>query len=417
MRLNPFLQSDAPLRDVQKDSDINFRNLDVPPLSIKYSSLFPEGKPYAAIVTPSGKRGTFKDIQLAINFVNRNGGGTVFIRNGQYVITSNLNLFSNVSLVGETEMNTILDFNNTSSGITATGTLAYDMGTVSVTNNSQIVTGFSTMWDQSLIGKSILLNGYFYLIVAVNSPTQLIVAFSFAGETRSGLSYVIAEPTKSVSISNLTIQNSQAEAAVYFQYTSISTLFNVLFLSCAQGFKIKNSDTSISGGWVVFACGTGASFENVSIVQINGPFIRNAYAGDGLTLTNCNKMSLFNLGVFDAANRGIVLESCFNYGLIDFTVDSCTGVGLKLISTFDGGILGGVAANNSTDAIQLVSSYRNTLTNLIVRNNGGYGVNLSDLINHHNLILGNIFDTNTSGDLNDGGTLTKIRSNIGPADN
>lgn len=64
------------------------------------------------------------DIQAAIDAVNREGGGTVQLLAKTYKPTSNINLKSNVSLVGVGRDVTILDFNNAALGIKATGTSA-----------------------------------------------------------------------------------------------------------------------------------------------------------------------------------------------------------------------------------------------------------------------------------------------------
>ena len=86
--------------------------------------------------------GDFTDIQKAIDYVNGLGGGTVYIKAGTYNLTTDLIMYSNIHLVGEDTLSTILDFGNnslTNGGITAIGTKVSTTGDITLTNNSTSV--------------------------------------------------------------------------------------------------------------------------------------------------------------------------------------------------------------------------------------------------------------------------------------
>ena len=62
------------------------------------------------------------DIQAAIDAVNREGGGTVQLLAKTYTLTANINMKSNVVLMGVGRDVTILEFNGSSLGVLVTGT-------------------------------------------------------------------------------------------------------------------------------------------------------------------------------------------------------------------------------------------------------------------------------------------------------
>jgi hypothetical protein len=51
-----------------------------------------------------------QDIQVALDKVHSEGSGTVFLKAGTYYPTSDLNLYTNVNLIGESNTSTIIDF-------------------------------------------------------------------------------------------------------------------------------------------------------------------------------------------------------------------------------------------------------------------------------------------------------------------
>ena len=97
---------------------------DIQPTATRRRHQVGDEREFAAIVSNVGMVGDFSDIQQAINFTNNLGGGTVFIKNGTYAIKSDIELFSNISLVGEDSDNTILDFQQTTKSIRAIGVSA-----------------------------------------------------------------------------------------------------------------------------------------------------------------------------------------------------------------------------------------------------------------------------------------------------
>ncbi|MHC4269146.1 MAG: glycosyl hydrolase family 28-related protein [Planctomycetota bacterium] len=68
------------------------------------------------IVAPLGGEGDFTDLQKAINALREVGGGTIYLQEGVYVMSSNVALYENISLIGKGLNLSIIDFNNAEYG-------------------------------------------------------------------------------------------------------------------------------------------------------------------------------------------------------------------------------------------------------------------------------------------------------------
>lgn len=76
----------------------------------------------------------------------------------------------------------------------------YTTGTVTVTNNSQTVTGSGTSWNNSMIGSWFSINntslpgqGYWYRVSDVVSTTSITLETSWEGESGAGNTYIIGQ--------------------------------------------------------------------------------------------------------------------------------------------------------------------------------------------------------------------------------
>lgn len=417
-----FLQAaDGPVankRDVTlaREFDVNYQ---IPLGKINYTNLTKDTRPYTAVVSLSGEKGTFKDLQAAITYVHNLGGGIVFIKNGQYILNQDITLFDDITIKGETTGGVILDFNNQSYQFIAQGNLVYNTGTIAANNNSNVVNGTNTTFTSSMVGSYILLQGLYYLITGYSSPTSLVLANTYSGDSFTGYTTVIADPIHNIVIDSVTIQNStDTNGAMYFLYASGITLQNYYVYNVTLGLYYVASDLLYNFNFTVDSSTAGMTFDNCSQLSFDTFNLFNINTNDALSFTDCNVCSIFNFGVYSTTGRGLYMLRCYNVGILDFAILSTTGIGIELSSSYDMQFVSGNIQNGSTDGIKLTASnLRNSLTNLMVRSNGGYGINVAAASDTNNLILGNIFTTNTSGQVNDSGTTTKIRSNIGQADN
>ena len=85
----------------------------IPAGGINYTNLTAASRAATAVISLSGEKGTFKDIQAAINYVNSLGGGRILVLPGTYTITQALILYSDIVLEGLSPADCIFDFNST----------------------------------------------------------------------------------------------------------------------------------------------------------------------------------------------------------------------------------------------------------------------------------------------------------------
>ena len=88
------------------DIEGSFPDNSIPLSKLQYSQ-------FDAVVDQNGG-GTHLDIQSAIDDVNESGGGAIKINNGTYVLTDDIIVPSNISLIGEDKYNPIIDCNSSS---------------------------------------------------------------------------------------------------------------------------------------------------------------------------------------------------------------------------------------------------------------------------------------------------------------
>lgn len=354
-----------------------------------------------------------ENIQTAIDVVS-SGGGIVVINPGTHKVNYDIVIPSGVYLQGVNRTTSIIDFSLNANSIIVQGSGNYSAGTVTVSNNGTTVEGSGTSWlTNAVAGQSIVLGGAWYPIVAVTDNTHVTIAVPYAGSPLSGASYMIAAVVKDVIIENITVKNSATSAikwtyvdkcqlinlevqtsalGIDFDYVSNSTLSVVNLTANNAGFDFANTHyfTFFSGGDLDSQTGNGMTLNTVTNSKIDSIFIQNA-AGDGINVTLCDK---------------IIFNGCVS--------NENGGQGVEFVSGNTACVfLGGGSENNTSDGVKLTAtSDRCFIETSSLKGNGGYGVNIAASTCDQNIIVGNIFDTNTSGTISDSGTSTIISGNV-----
>lgn len=235
------------------------------------------------------------------------------------------------------------------------------------------------------------------------------------------------------------------------QIQAIGTLGNEIISPFLQGFTVQNSstdlvrvdfainlgtndltsDTGLSGLNITNTvtaniysslqnnCATGLIATDTTFFTLFSSNTTNSTSGGGVVLTRVSNSVSIACSVDACIGGGYIFNDCSNFGFENFSITNITGIGLDIngngnglsitIGFIDSSTSDGIKIHNSATGIQLTAS--NTISN-----NGGYGVNIEAGI-MNTLIVADTFDSNTSGAVNDLGTGTLIRSNIGVADN
>lgn len=402
--------------------------------NIRNYNLTNETRTVKAIVAPPGLAGLgdFTDIQTAINFVNADGGGTVFLQNGVYTLNESISLPNGVNLIGQSQGNGInitearslvgVVLNLNLYQIVVQGAEPYITGTISNTFGSSIVTGSGTSFTQSMVGQSILINGYWRVIVQVNSATELLAPSSYISKTVSGVDCIIASPAINT-ISNLTLRrcSETGTGAISYLYTDKIVLNSVIFFEPDLTFTIKDSSLPLFRDISVINADAGIIINNVGGLVADNLYINSLTSSSstgGISITNMVHSSMSDFSIEGMFGTGITITSSSDFFLDNGFINSNAGYGIRVSSSTDGSITNMIINNNSSDGIELTGTAdRFIISGCHITSNGLYGVDLTAATDDNNLIIGNIFTTNTSGAVNNTGTGTLIRSNIGQADN
>lgn len=356
------------------------------------------------------------DIQTAIDLLNTNGGGTVYLKGGTYTQNTALAGYSSVKIVGDSQVTTIIDFNSTAANLSFAGTNVYTTGTVTVASGTAI-TGSGTTWTAGMAGRHLFLGTRWYQIAAVTDTTHLVLAEAYGDNVTLPSTYRIASIMQNVYIENVQFKNSTGTALTLDDCRKCY-FTNVLYLTNNKGFVFTNcSEIAMSLVSIVASVSNGCEFTNVGLSDSNSlnsvgngghnvvwsnvknisvqPLVCDSATGDGLNATSAVDSVVF--GEFSSnGGQGIEMVSgCNNFTVKDADICNNTSDGIKLTATSDD-----------------CKFYGND-----IKSNGGYGINVAASTCDNNIISSSTLVSNSSGQVNDLGTGTVIRGNVGVDDN
>src|SRR3990167_137090 len=358
-------------------------------------------------------------IQAAIESAKLVGGGIVFLKNGTYYPKGNLTMYSNITLMGENLGAAIIDFESAAYQLQIVGSSSYSTGTVSVTEGATAVTGSGTSWSANVsAGQAILLQGIWYPVGAVGSDTSITLAIPYAGTTLSGATYVAATTVKDAIIQTIRFSNSTTDA-IKAQYCNNFRIDNCQFVSDTNGLDADDCSQLAMEEGDFIACNTGLTLTNTHFSNFNYLGVLDALASHGFTLDTCTNCSFFGNFVLNSAGDGYNITSSSNIAFSACSIRGNGGQGIELVSgNSDVTVAESAIQSNTGDGIKLTATADNIMiSNCSIKSNGAYGVNLAASTCDDNLIIGNVFASNTTAATNNSVTGTLIRSNIGAADN
>lgn len=355
-------------------------------------------------------------IQDAIDKVFASGGGKVILRNGTHTPSTDLTLYSNIYIQGENAGSCIVDFVNNAKGFLVVGTNAYTTGTLSVTNNSQTVTGVGTTWTTAMLGRSILLGGLWYTISARASDTSITISAPYAGVTLSGVTYTIATIKEDVKITDVTIRN--ASSGIKIQYTNETFFKDTDIQTSVIGFEAVDSAQCSVDEVDLQVNNTSFSATNCHFFGVTQTGSVDAQAGHGFALSGCTNSFYSPLFSMNSSADGINITNSNNIQITGVFIEN-GGQGAELVlGNSDITFSTSAFEYNASDGLKFTATSDNIhITASSMQNNGGYGLNIAASTCDNNIIIGNTFAGNTTATYTDSGTGTIFRGNVGVSDN
>lgn len=390
-------------------------------LILQMKSLAPRRRPvsFGSFIV-SGTENTISpqdDIQKAIDAISNEGGGTLRLKAGTYILSSNVYVPSSVSIEGASPSSTIIDCLSGSFQFIYAGSSVYSTGTISSITGGVNVTGSGTSWLANVTaGQHLFLGTRWYKIAAVTSDTTLVLAESY-GDNLSLSAYRIASVIENVTLKNFAVKSS-ATTAITFDDARKIIIDNVQCIQNNKGIVFTNC-SEINADRLIAVASTSNGIEATNVGLSDWESI-NAIGngGHGIVLNNVKTVSFLPLATNSNTSDGLNITSGVD---LTFILESSSngGQGIELVSGNDNiTFFTPNVASNTSDGIKLTASSDNIkITNGKIVSNGGYGVNIVDSTSDNTNINGNVFSGNTSGAVSDTGTNTVIRGNVGVGDN
>lgn len=349
------------------------------------------------------------DIQTAINYVNANGGGTVFLKNGTYSPGKSLTMYSNIIIQGQSGASTIIDFGSGAYSFSMVGSSVYSAGSIASISGGVNVVGSNTNWTGSMVQQQIFINNRWYVISSILGATSMTLASGYAdGATFTG-TYRISSVIKNCAFKDFTVQKS---TATVFSGTDVRDILfeDIIDQSNNIGLALTNF-YQISTNRVLIASST---LDGVQLT--NGAFF-NAYStasvssgGNNWTLNNIKSCTfIFSAGDSATGGDGMNCTSVTN-SAFKMECSSNSGKGINFVSGCNGNLIDDELINaNTSDGIKFAAtSSNNTIIACDITNNGGWGINIAASSCSNNIINEPYFANNTSGTYTNSGTATII---------
>lgn len=359
------------------------------------------------IITISPTQG----IQFGLDELDSSVGGILQLKAGTYTPVQ-LNGFSNLTVIGAGQGNTLIDFATLNNNWLFQGSNVYTTGTITSITGGVSVTGSGTSWlTNASAGQYMFLGTRWYLIAAVTSNTTLVLAeaFSDTSITFPGAAYRIATIIENVTFENLTVKNSGITGLEFMDARNIS-FRNVTLLTNDVGASFTNVSLILTQALIVPAnTNAGVEFTNVGLCNIQA--LNTVGNGtNGVTMNNCRTVAMFFSASTGNTGDGYNLTDCDN-NLLQVDASGNGSNGIEFVSGCDFNFINnGFASGNGSDGIKLTATDDNNTigTAQVCAGNGGYGINIAAATCDTNNIVVVTYQGNTSGTINDAGTGTNI---------
>ncbi len=359
------------------------------------------------------------DLVTALSSLADIGGGVINLLAGTYYAESDIRVPSNVRVSGVGSGGTIIDFQNLPHQIKAIGDDPYADGTISINDGESAVSGSGTAWTEDMAGQSVFMSGQWYLIDMVDESLQHLTLDSpYAGPDLSDSRYAIATPNRSTSINSMTVRNSSVDL-IRVQYAENFSGNDIASSNGLSGALFDHVSTLNYDIGSADSCGTGMIFGDVDGMTVQNSFLSNVISGGGYIFSRVTNSVVVDSSLDTCVGPGFRMTDCSDFGIDEFSVIGVTGNGIEIIGGGDGmGLISGLIEDVTGDGLSISAGASRVQTTAVqFSDNGGYGVSIAGSDSSDNSFVGNSFFDNGSGAMDDGGTGTFIRGNVGVPDN
>lgn len=352
-----------------------------------------------------------ENIQEYLDIIDTAGGGTLYLQNGTYTLTSDISIPSGVLLKGVSRDGVIIDCNLLYK-VQVIGSDSYNTGTITIANGDDEVVGSGTTFTSGMVGRFILLGEdgdyQWYEITGFTDTTHIDIGSPYTGTSLAGDTFTIATTNTAAGLSTLTITNATA-AGLKVQYAMEPNLNDLYIYDCGTGMDF---DQVVYPLIYVSLIENGINWDanEVSGYEVNFSSFDDSTSGAGIVFNKVGTATFLDSSIRGNAGDGINMTNCSFNAMVAMDVSANGGQGIELVSNCnDNQFIAVGTNNNASDGYKFTAtSDRNVISNSTVKDNGGYGVNIAAASCDGNIIISPAFSNNSSGNINDAGTGTII---------
>ena len=360
--------------------------------AINYTRINTDGRAYQAIVSVGGSPGTFRDIQDALDYVNRLGGGRILVLPGSYIVTSALTIYADTVLEGVGPVDCIISFNSTTSNlIVADGAISIVIANLDI-RNSINTNGAIYVNNVTATSNLVRISNCIFRSNTIDIGANRAGGITVEGCT-SSLSTQFYVASNAAGLNRFTKCEFYSTVSWVFEGARQVNIYDNYFQTPGTNVFRGDMDNSMIAGNVFNGAGSVAALDLQSTDNVrvhNNYFVTYAILG---TVTN----SQFTGNVFQSAVTGV---NCVQ-------IDGCTDL-MVSNNKIDTGTQADI------DGINLGTNSDNCIfTGNVIELQAGtpsYAENIVNTTSERNVIVGNYLSANTA-DTNDGGASTIIGNN------
>jgi len=349
----------------------------------------------------------------------KSGARTIYIKNGDYIISEDLVLPSNCRIQGESKFNVRLIFDKNVKLKTVFNENVYDgKGLINITFGSNEVTGLKTIFKRAknrvMPGQYLTIRGNTYKIKDVVTDTKLILSNEYRGLSEGAIEpkdYSINSMTDKIFIENLSILNSDINlnSCTDCEIKNVEIKSEYL-LNFTNSTNVKLTGSKLFHGGIRIKGGGNNKIHNCEITECQ---IGVLFIDSRRNTVEANKIKNINYK-FDKDNFGfgfgVLIQNSEWCKILNNDISDCIKTGIEITGNQGKYIVRGNLITTTRSGIVISKAIKNKVISNIINECSGKGI---EIHSGENLVSDNTIDEVSSHgiDILSGGSNT-IKSNI-----